>query len=152
MTGPRTFEAVVEADDRGRVSITIPFDPSALWGVRPRHHVSGTLNGHPFEGSLGVRGGRVFFPLAKKVRADAGIKPGDVIEVTLAPVAERSESVPPELAEALAADPAARTFFDGLSGFYRRQYAESLADGDPATRRRRAAQVIDLLRQGRTSR
>jgi bacteriocin resistance YdeI/OmpD-like protein/uncharacterized protein DUF1905 len=149
----QAFKAVVEADDRGRVSITVPFDPSAVWGARRRHHVSGTLNGHPFEGSLGVRGARVFFPLAKRLRAEAGIEPGDVIEVTPAPAADRSESVPPELAQALVADPTAEAFFAGLSGFYRRQYAEWIIGAkQPVTRQRRVAQVVDLLRRGRKSR
>jgi hypothetical protein len=149
----QAFDAAVEADDRGRVSITVPFDPSALWGKRQRHHVRGTLNGHPFEGSLGVRGGRVFLPLAKKLRADVGIEPGENVAVTMAPAAERSESVPPELADLLAEDATAKAFFDGLSGFYRRQYAEWVADGkQPTTRRHRAEQALELLRQGRKSR
>ena len=60
---------------------------------------------------------------------------------------------PVTLTEALAADPAAEAFFAGLSGFYRRQYAEWIAGAkQQATRERRIAQVVDLLRQGRKSR
>jgi hypothetical protein len=47
----------VEADARGHFSLTIPFDPSAVWGIRPRHHVHGTLNGTSFDGSLERRTG-----------------------------------------------------------------------------------------------
>lgn len=31
----RSFTATVEHDDRGRVWVTVPFDPTAEWGARP---------------------------------------------------------------------------------------------------------------------
>lgn len=147
------FTATVEHDERGRVWITVPFDPSAEWGRKARHHVRGELNGTPFETSLGVRGGRVLFPLNKELRQTAGLGPGDTVVVDLEPAGERSEAVPAELAELLAGDEAARTFFEGLSGFYRRQYATWVSQAArPETRQRRAVEVVELLRAGRKSR
>jgi uncharacterized protein DUF1905/bacteriocin resistance YdeI/OmpD-like protein len=148
-----TFTATVEHDDRGRVWITVPFDPAAEWGARPRHHVRGDLNGTPFETSLGVRAGQVRFPLAKALRDAAGVAPGDTVTVSLEPTTERAEQVPGELADILAHDERACAFFEGLSGFYRRQYATWVGDAkQPATRQRRAGEVAALLRDGRKNR
>jgi hypothetical protein len=153
MSDLQSFITVAHADERGRVSITVPFDPKTTWGAKRRYHVRGTLNGHPFEGSLGVRDGRVFFPLAKALREAAGIEPGQTIETTMQPTNNRSETIPPELIEALSADTAAKAFFDGLSAFYRRQHAEWVSGAkQAATRQRRANKVIELLRQRHQSR
>jgi hypothetical protein len=150
---PKAFTATVEHDERGRVWVTVPFDPAVEWGRKGRPHVRGKLNGTPFETSLGARGGRVLFPLNKALRDAAGLHPGDQVAVVLEPAGERTENVPTELAELLAGDEAARTFFEGLSGFYRRQYATWISQAArPDTRRRRATEVAGLLREGRKSR
>jgi bifunctional DNA-binding transcriptional regulator/antitoxin component of YhaV-PrlF toxin-antitoxin module len=150
---PKAFTATVEHDERGRVWVTVPFDPAAEWGRKGRHHVRGELNGTPFETSLGVRGGRVLFPLNKALREAAGLHPGDRVAVVLEPAGERTENVPTELAELLAGDEPARTFFEELSGFYRRQYASWVGQAARAdTRQHRAAEVIALLRDSRKAR
>jgi hypothetical protein len=47
----QTFSTTVAAAGRGRgVLIPVPFDPDTVWGTKPRHHVTGTVNG------MGVRG------------------------------------------------------------------------------------------------
>jgi uncharacterized protein YdeI (YjbR/CyaY-like superfamily) len=57
--------------------------------------------------------------------------------------------VPPELAAALEGDPAARDAFDALSYTHRREYARWIADAKrDATRARRVAEALELLRAG----
>ena len=47
----RTFSTTIAAAGRGRgVLVPVPFDPDTVWGTKPRHHVTGTVNG------MGVRG------------------------------------------------------------------------------------------------
>ena len=44
------FHARVTVETSGRVHVPLPFDPDDAWGSRPRHHVTGTLDGHPLRG------------------------------------------------------------------------------------------------------
>lgn len=69
-----------------------------------------------------------------------------VIEPASAPEA----ALPDDLTRALAADPAAESFFRGLSGFYQREYVGWVEAAKAAdTRERRVREVVELLRQGR---
>ncbi len=40
----RRFTTTAAPAACGRVLIPVPFDPDAVWGVKPRHHVNGTVN------------------------------------------------------------------------------------------------------------
>jgi uncharacterized protein YdeI (YjbR/CyaY-like superfamily) len=62
----------------------------------------------------------------------------------------RTVDPPADLAGALAADPEARAAFDGLSFTHQREYAQWVAEAKrEATRRRRVAQAVQMLRDGR---
>lgn len=147
------FDTALEADERGRVRVRMPFDPSAIWGKRQRHYIRGTLNGAEFEGSLGSRGGAWFFPVNKALQQKAGIGPGDDVHVVVEPGESPAAGPPDDLAKALAGEPRAKEFFDGLSGFYQRQYVGWIEGAKKAdTRAARVAEVIELLNQGRKQR
>ena len=47
-----------------RTYLVIPFDPNATWGVKPRHYVTGSINGYPVRGALGADGEHVHSPAA----------------------------------------------------------------------------------------
>jgi uncharacterized protein YdeI (YjbR/CyaY-like superfamily) len=58
--------------------------------------------------------------------------------------------VPPELAVALDADPAAKAFFDGLSNSNKKVFTLNVAGtANPETRARRVEKAIAKLREGR---
>ena len=62
----------------------------------------------------------------------------------------RTVDPPPDLAAALSADPEARAAFDGLSFTHQREYAEWVAGAKrEATRQRRVAQSVQMLKDGR---
>jgi uncharacterized protein YdeI (YjbR/CyaY-like superfamily) len=62
----------------------------------------------------------------------------------------RTVDVPPALQKALAADPAARAAFEGMSFSHRREYAEWVAEAKrDETRDRRVARTLERLRGGR---
>jgi uncharacterized protein YdeI (YjbR/CyaY-like superfamily) len=64
--------------------------------------------------------------------------------------APREVDVPPDLAAALDADPAARAFFDGLSYSNKRVHTLSVEDAKtPETRARRVEKAVALLREGK---
>ena len=150
VAGAQQYTAVVGSDQRGRVLVPVPFDPDALWGVKPRHHVAGTVNAmgvraviEPFDGGFGIVLGAAW-------RRDCGIAPGDVVTVTLEPEGPQRGDLAPDLAEALAAEPEAAAFFDSLAQFYRRAYLTWIdaTKRRPDEREHRIAVVVDLLRQG----
>ena len=143
------FETVLQAEDGG-VFVEVPLDVPATFG-RARPPVRGTINGHPFRSTVAVYGGRSYLPVNRALREAAGVAAGDAVVVELeADDQPRTVDPPPELAAALAADPEAGAAFDGLSFTHRREYAEWVAGAKrEATRRRRAEQAVQLLRDGR---
>jgi hypothetical protein len=52
---PQKFKATV-AKTGSRIFIPIPFNPNEVWGVKQRHHITGTVNGCKVRGSLPARG------------------------------------------------------------------------------------------------
>jgi hypothetical protein len=149
----KRFKCAVESGERGRVFITVPFDPGAEWGARARHHVKGTINGHAFEGSLGSRGGSFFMPLNKELRAEAGVEPGDQVAVVMEPSAAKEEGLPEDIAGALASSVQAAAFFEGLTAFYRNTYIKWIESAKKAdTRAARVAEMIGLLEAGKKQR
>jgi uncharacterized protein YdeI (YjbR/CyaY-like superfamily) len=98
-------------------------------------------------------GRQVVMVVNKAVRTALGKVAGDSVEFVL----ERDDQsrsasvkVPPELGEALEADPEARARFEGLAPSHRREHAEYVGDAKrEETRRRRAAATIERLRHPR---
>ena len=118
------FETTVESGERGRIFITIPFDPKTVWGKQARYYVKGSLNQTPFNGSLGVRGGVVFMPLNKALQQEAQVKPGDKVSVQMELAEAVREVVPEDFKAALGRAKEASAFFDGLTAFYQNTYVE----------------------------
>jgi hypothetical protein len=46
------FTTTAQDAGRGRVLVPVPFDPNEVWTAKPRHHVSGTVNGHRIRGVI----------------------------------------------------------------------------------------------------
>lgn len=87
---------------------------------------------------------------SKAVRAELGVELGQTLDVVVErDDAPREVPLPPELAAALAADPAAQRAFDALAPSHRKEHARSVADAKkPETRDRRIAKVLDAVRAG----
>ena len=139
------FETVLEAEGSG-VFFEVPLDVPAVFG-RARAPVRGTINGQPFRSTVAVYGGRSYLPVNKALREAAGVAAGDAVVIELeADDQPRTVDPPP----ALAADPEARAAFDGLSFTHQREYAAWVTEAKrEATRARRVAQTVQMLRDGR---
>lgn len=150
----RAFRAKVQAWRDGRAYIEVPFDPSEAWGAKERHHVRGSINGADWRGPLELAGGAWRLALGPAWRRDRGIEPGDEVEVELAPEGPQRDSLPPDLAAALEAEPEAGAFFDALATFYRKGYLRWLdgAARRPAVRAERIKELVSLLKAGRKTR
>jgi hypothetical protein len=143
------FETQLESGERGRIFITVPFVPSAVWGKQARYYVKGTLNGFPFRGSLGTRGGTFFMPVNKELQQGAKIKPGDRVQVMMELDTPEADALPEDFSMALSADPQSKQFFDGLTPFQQNTYVKWIAGAKKAeTRELRIQEAIQLLKAG----
>jgi hypothetical protein len=146
---PQHFKTVVSKSG-SRVFIPIPFNPNEVWGVKQRHHITGTVNGHGVRGSLGSDGKQYFLPLGAAWRGGCGIEAGASVDVVLSPEGPQSESLSPDVVEALDVEPQARAFFESLATFYRNTYIQWIESAKrPATRAARIKEMIELLRAGK---
>ena len=150
MEGERRFEAVVAEGPRGSVQVALPFDPDAVWGKKPRHHVQGTMNGKKYRAD--AAGGTL--TLGPMWRRDCGVEPGLAVSVVVWPEGPQRAALDADIAAALEAEPQAAAFFDGLAQFYRKAYLKWI-DGTktrPDERARRIAEMVRLLKAGRKQR
>ena len=154
MPSKQSFAAALEGTEKGRIYIVLPFDPKKVWGERPRYHVRGTINGMKFRGPLEQSGKGYFMPLGPAYRRDAGLHLGEAVEVVLEPEGPQSAALATDIAAALAANPDAKHFFDGLATFYRKNYLRWIdaTKRSPALRAQRIAEMVDLMKAGRKQR
>lgn len=151
----REFTTTVRAWPDGRAYIEVPFDPAEAWGRKERHHVRGSVNENRWRGPLDeLAGGKWVLSLGPAWRRDAGIGPGDEVTVVLEAEGPQRDSLPPDLAAALEADPEAGAFFDALATFYRKGYLRWLegAARRPAVREERVRELVALLKAGKKTR
>ena len=133
-----------------RTFIAIPFNPNEVWGVKQRHHITGTVNGYGVRGSLGSDGKQYFLPLGAAWRRGCGLDAGDAVAVVLSPEGPQSESLSTDVAEALDAAPEAKAFFESLATFYRNTYIKWIESAKrPETRAARIQEMIGLLKAGK---
>ena len=143
------FRAIV-AKSGTRTFIPIPFNPNEVWGVKQRHHITGTVNGYGVRGSLGSDGKQYFLPLGAAWRRGCGIEAGSSVDVVLFPEGPQSESLSPDVIKALDADPPAKAFFESLATFYRNTYIKWIESAKrPETRAARIREMIELLKAGK---
>jgi bacteriocin resistance YdeI/OmpD-like protein/uncharacterized protein DUF1905 len=153
--GVREFRTTVRAWPDGRAYVELPFDPGEAWGAKGRHHITGSVNGVPVRGALDeLAGGTWVLMLGPAWRRGAGIGPGDEVTVVLAAEGPQRDSLPPDLAAALEAEPEAGVFFDSLATFYRKGYLRWLdgASRRPAVREERIKELVALLKAGKKTR
>ncbi len=147
---PQHFTATVVAGPRGRVYLPVPFDPDAVWGPKPAHHVHGTVGPCDVRAVIEPLGDGRAIVLGPAWRRDRGIGPGDTVDVVLEPEGPQRGELAEDLAAALAANPVAGASFDALAQFYRRGYLTWI-DGTkrrPEERAQRIADVVGWLAAG----
>jgi hypothetical protein len=117
-----------------------------------RFPVVATVNGYTWRTSVARMGGEFLVGLNKEVRTGAGVQAGDTVTLELAlDTQPRTVEVPPALAQALDADPAAKAAYEGLAFTHRKEYARWIAEAKREdTRARRVAKALDMLRSGQT--
>jgi hypothetical protein len=151
MSEDRRFRATLSASERGGGRwVEVPFDPREVFG-EARPPVVGTINGTEYRSRLAVYGGHTYLGLTREIRDATGADVGDELDIVLRHDDEpRRVSVPAELVAALTcAEPEVRARFDDLAFSHRREYARWVGEAkQSATRERRAARAVEMLRDG----
>ena len=133
--------------------LPIPFDPDEVWGEKQRHHVTGSVGGCAVRGALDSDGTQYFLSLGPAWRRDTGLDVGDRVDVRLSPEGPQFADLAPDVAAALDAAPAARTFFEALATFYRTGYLRWIEGArKPETRASRIEEMVRLLEAGKKQR
>jgi uncharacterized protein DUF1905/bacteriocin resistance YdeI/OmpD-like protein len=142
------FTATLQLDGKTATGIRVPDAAVAALGGGQRIPVTVMINGTSYPSTIATMKGEPKIPVSAEIRAAAGIKAGDTITVRVQrDDAPRSVEVPADLAEALAADPAASAAFAGLSYSHQRRHVTAVTGARAAqTRARRVQRVLDELR------
>lgn len=149
---PKSFKATITKSG-SRTYIDIPFSPDEAWGVKQRHYVTGAINGYKIRASLGAAHGQFFLPLGDVWRRDSGLQAGADVEVTLSPEGPQLDSLSPDVAAALDAEPEAKAYFESLATFYRNNFIRAIEGVKrPETRSKNLTEMITLLKAGKKQR
>jgi hypothetical protein len=143
------FTAVATAAGKGIV-VRLPFDPDEIWGTKPNHHVSGTIDGSRMRAVIERRGDAWQFRLGPAWQRDCGVPVGSKVTIELMPEGPQRDGLAPDLAAALDAEPKAGEFFDALAQFYRKAYIRWIdaTKKRPDVRAERIAETVKLLKAG----
>jgi Bacteriocin-protection, YdeI or OmpD-Associated/Domain of unknown function (DUF1905) len=117
------FDAVLkQAEGKNATGIDVPSEILERLGAGKRPRLRVTINGYTYQSTVGAMRGVAKIPVSAAVREAAGATAGERLNIQLElDETPRTVPVPDDLAAALAGDPDARAFFDGLS--YSRQHA-----------------------------
>jgi hypothetical protein len=145
------FKAKIEGKEIGAVAIIRPpVDVPEVFGTRGRVPVTGTINGFPFRSSLMPMGGCHRMPVNKTLREGAGVKAGDVVEVTMErDKAPRTIEPPALLKKSLSKSKTAKANWEKLPFTHKKEIAIWI-DGakQEETRARRLAKAMRVLEAG----
>lgn len=146
-----TFRTTVMTTGKTAMGFEVPPSAVEALGAGKRPPVTVTINGYTYRNTIAVMGGAFMIGVSSEHRGPAGVNGGDEVDVELAlDTAPRVVEVPPDLAAALDAEPAARATFDRLS--YSNQSWHVLqvtGTRNPDTRARRVDRSVAALRAGR---
>ncbi len=145
------FRTTVELGGRTATGLRVPDDVVEALGAGKRPPVQVTVGGHSYRTTVAPMGGAFFVPLAAEHREAAGLTAGQEVDVRIElDTAPRETALPDDLAAALDADPGAKTEFESLDGANRYAILWRVHTAStPATRAKRIAAAVEMLREGR---
>jgi hypothetical protein len=145
------YWTTVELGGRTATGMRVPPEVVEALGAGKKPPVRVTIGGHTYRSTVATRGGVYLLPLSAENRAGAGVAAGDEVEVDVElDGAPREVTVPPDLADALAGDAAARAAFEALPYSHRQRHVLAIdAAKAPETRARRIDKTLAMLREGR---
>ena len=135
------------------VGFVVPFNVQEVFGTKAHVKVRGTIDGHPYRGSIAPYSGKHYMVVKREIREALAKTGGDTIHVVMEPdLAERTLPVPDDFKEALDSAKGIRATFDQLSYTNRKEWVEWIEGAKKAqTRTSRIAKAIEKLSNGVTS-
>ncbi len=145
------FRTAIELGGKTATGFRVPDEIVASLGPSKRPAVRVTINGHTYRSTVAPYVGVSMLPLSAENRESAGVAAGDEVEVAIELDTEpREVTIPPDFAEALHGDVAAREAFNGLSYSNKRRLVLAIEDARTnETRQRRIAKTVVALSEGR---
>ena len=145
------FRTTIQQNGKTAMGFEVPPEVVNALGAGKRPPVTVTINGYTYRNTVAVMGGTYMICVAAEHRAPAGIVGGEEVDVDLELDSQpREVAVPPELAAALDAEPAARATFEGLSYSNKSWHALQVTGTNNAeTRARRIEKSIAALHAGK---
>ncbi|MEU1983940.1 YdeI/OmpD-associated family protein [Nocardia sp. NPDC019395] len=142
-----TFDTVIELGGKTATGFRVPARVVETLGSGKKPKVIVSLGGHTYRSTVAVYGGEYMIPLNAENRNAAGVAAGDTVTVGIElDTAERTVTVPDDLAAALAVDPRTRDVFDALSYSKRRAHVIAVESAEhPETRARRIEKIVTEL-------
>ena len=145
------FRTTILQSSKTATGIEVPPDVVASLGSGKQPLVRVTINGFTYRSAVAVMGGVFMVGVSADNRVGAGVKGGDEVDVDIELDTEpRTVEVPPELATALDADPAAKATFEKLSPSNKGWHVSQVTGtNNPETRQRRIEKQIAALHAGK---
>ncbi len=145
------FRTTILGTGKTAAGMVIPPEIVEGLGAGRKPAVTVTINGYTYRSTVATMGGAYMIGVSNDHRTKAGLAAGDEVDVELElDTAPRVLEVPADFATALAGDPVAKAFFDGLSYSNRSRHVLSINDAKtPETRQRRIEKSVAQLREGR---
>ncbi|MEJ7744089.1 MAG: YdeI/OmpD-associated family protein [Nocardioidaceae bacterium] len=142
------FRSTVELGGKTATGIEVPSEVVSALGRGKQPPVRVTIAGHTYRSTVASRGGRFLLPLNAENRTSAGVSAGEDVAVDIELDTEpREVTVPPDLAEALDHNAAAKQTFEKLSYSHQLRHVLSIEDAKTAeTRQRRIDKAVSELR------
>ncbi|GAB3406644.1 YdeI/OmpD-associated family protein [Flindersiella endophytica] len=143
------FRAELEGTGKNTTGIEVP--ESVVEGLGGGKHpkVSVTIKGFTFGTSIARMGGRFLLGVSAQRRDEADVAAGDVLDVEVElDTSKREVEMPDDFAAALAADPAAKAFWDTLSYSKQSWHVLQITGAKKAeTRAGRVAKSVGMLHE-----
>lgn len=145
------FHATLVLHGKTATGMSVPEEIVTALGAGKRPPVRVTINGYTYRTTVAPMGGEYLVGVSAEHRAAAGVAAGQQHDVDIElDTAPREVEVPADLAAALAGNPRARAFFDGLSYSHQSAYVLWISDAKKdETRRARLDKAVEMLVEGR---
>ena len=145
------FSATLLQGGKTATGVQVPDEVIEELGAGKRPAVKVSVNGYTYRTTVGVMSGTCMLPFSAEHRKASGVEAGDAVEVEVEVDAQpRTVELPDDFAAALAAEPAAQDFFETISNSNKKWHVLSVTGAKTeATRQRRIAKSVEMLREGR---
>jgi hypothetical protein len=135
---------------KSKAFVPVPFDPNDVWGEKDRHYVRGTVGGCRIRGLLRIEETGYVLPLGPAWLRDNELPSSAPVDVELEPDGPQSEAMAEDVVRALDTSLAAKTLFESVAPFYRKNFLRWIDDAKrPETRSARIAEMVKMLEAGK---